>query len=78
MSGLVATGGALAQDYSLCVKLEARLVDLERGAMGASPVTIQRYNSDIVEQQRMLNVARRQAARAGWMPEGRLANTVTT
>ncbi|WP_436640424.1 DUF2865 domain-containing protein [Microbaculum sp. FT89] len=65
ISGLVATGAALAQDYSLCVKLEARLVDLERGSMGASPVTIQRYNSDIIEQQRMLNVARRQAARAG-------------
>ncbi len=58
-------GTASAQDYALCVKLEARLIDLERGSTGASPVTIQRYNSEIIAQQRMLNVARQQAARAG-------------
>lgn len=58
-------GPAAAQDYRLCVKLEARLVELDRASGGGSAVNIKKYDTAISEQQRRLSVARQQALRAG-------------
>jgi len=67
---LALSGAAVAQDYQLCVKLEARLLELDRSQPGGNRSTIQRYNGQIMEQQRMLTAARRQAARAGCNKQG--------
>ena len=59
------TGPAAAQDYQLCVKLEARLVELDRQGRGGSSVTLKKYNTAIEEQRRRLAVAQQQALRDG-------------
>jgi Protein of unknown function (DUF2865) len=64
------SGAAVAQDYQLCVKLEARLLQLDRSQPDGSRAEIHRYNGQIMEQQRMLTAARRQAARAGCNKQG--------
>jgi len=65
-AAFVATvGTAGAQDYALCVKLERRLVELEQGQGRGNPDSVRRYNAEIMQQQRMLSAARRQAAGAG-------------
>lgn len=56
---------AVAQDYQLCVRLEAQLLDLDRMAPRGTTVNVYRHNSRIVEHQRNLAVARQQAERAG-------------
>jgi hypothetical protein len=53
-----------AQDYQLCVKLEARLMQLDRERNGGGS-NVNQYRTAIAEAQRRLSVARQQAQRSG-------------
>ncbi|MEJ8572910.1 DUF2865 domain-containing protein [Microbaculum marinum] len=55
---------AAAQDYQLCVRLEARLVQLDRESRGGG-ATDGQYRAAIAEAQRRLAAARHEAERAG-------------
>ncbi len=67
-SGVLLSGAATpaaAQNYQLCVKLEARLVQLDRQRPGRSAPTRNNYAKVLDQAYRKLSTARQQAQRAG-------------